>query len=106
MSQGRTPNDYELLRDGIAEATYNRTIIRDGIARIVASQLHTGQDSAMYSFASTGAIDEELLIGEISLELEHGRLEDEERDHVRFLGLYVLKYGDRTKVEGWNDIWG
>jgi len=37
----------------------------DGTARRIAAQLHSGQASALYSLASTGAIDEDRLYREI-----------------------------------------
>lgn len=101
-----TVSDHDLVRNGITEACRDRTGLTDGVARIIASQLHDGQNSALYSLASTGRIDETLLIQEIGYELLQDQLSGEDRVAARLLGLYVLRHGDRPQVDGWADLWG
>jgi hypothetical protein len=48
--------DERVIRQGIEEALHEDRNIDDRTARYIASQLHGGQDSALYSLASTGNI--------------------------------------------------
>jgi hypothetical protein len=75
-------------------------------ARMIASQFHGGQASALYCLASTGAIDLERLRNEyIAIHADPNICEDDKRklDH---LGSYVLDHGIRGPVEGWSRLWG
>ncbi|MCA1606435.1 MAG: hypothetical protein LC775_13420, partial [Acidobacteria bacterium] len=52
--------DEQRIQRGIADAFNEGQAIDDATARRIAAQLHTGQDSALYALASSGALDERL----------------------------------------------
>lgn len=52
--------DEQRIQRGIADALNEERPIDDVTARRIAAQLHTGQDSALYALASSGALDERL----------------------------------------------
>ena len=90
----------------MAEADATDTPIPDAAARMIASQYHGGQATALYSLASCGAIDLRGLHAEyVPLYADpNTQLEDLEKlDH---LGLYFMEHGDRGPVEGWSELWG
>jgi hypothetical protein len=79
-------------------------VISDGQARRIASEWHGGMGSALYSFASSGAVNFEWIMLEIRCELLN--IEDEtQRRELLALGKYVRSAGCRHKQEGWCRIW-
>lgn len=81
-------------------------IISDTAARMIASQFHGGQASAMYSLASTGAIN----MGGLKPELTQTYVENtdfpDEASKLEYLAIYLLHHGDRGPVDGWHTLWG
>lgn len=79
-------------------------VISDGQARRIASEWHGGMGSALYSFASSGAVDFEWIMLEIRCELLN--LDDETlRRELLALGKYVRSAGCRPKQGGWCRLW-
>jgi hypothetical protein len=97
--------DDEILKGVLArlEEFGIHAVIDDSIARLIASQYHGGQSSALYSFASTGAIDKANMIGDI-LECHMAADDDENFDPAALNALYhyVGIHGDREPVKGWH----
>lgn len=103
-------SDQDIVDAAVAEHHAGHPIT-DGQARVIASQWHGGQFSALYTFASSGATvlwdddwqSEDPLArirGEITQDLnpEHPELEA--------LLAYVERVGARSPVEGWSTLWG
>jgi hypothetical protein len=79
-------------------------VISDGQARRIASEWHGGMGSALYSLASSGAVDYEWVMLEIRCELPN--LEDETpRRELLALGKYVRSAGCRPAQAGWCFVW-
>lgn len=102
-------SDDELIQDAIFEAASKRQPIDHAAARMIASQYHSGQDSALYAFASTGAITGELL-NEINFELSRSdrELEPQAESVLEALDEYII---DRIEldavgpVKDWSTLW-
>jgi hypothetical protein len=68
----RQPNsDHRLIYDGITEALREERSIDHATARVIATQLHVGQDTPLYALAASGAVVEGL-----AAELDGLRAED------------------------------
>jgi hypothetical protein len=79
-------------------------VVSDGKARRIASEWHGGMRSALYSFASSGAVDFEWVMLEIRCELLN--LDDETlRRDLLALSKYVRSVGGRPAQEGWCSVW-
>lgn len=98
--QHRESHDERMIREGIEQALRDGTELDDHTARYIASQLHEGQATALYSLASTGAIAEEA----------HDELTrdfDQQPEHVQWwinwLGTYCLNREDKGPVPSWAD---
>lgn len=110
----RLPNqpssDDELIQRQIAEYRERGStgVINDTTARVIASRWHMGQSSALYSFASTGAINLDALQAEMLANFTDPNATDDDREELDVLGLYLLETGDREPVEGWHKAtqWG
>ena len=93
--------DERVIREGIERALREGTELDDHTARYIASQLHEGQATALYSLASTGAIAEEV----------HDELTrdfDQQPEHVQWwinwLGTYCLTREVKGPVPGWSEM--
>lgn len=93
------PIDHE-----IASATSEERSIGDAGARVIASQWHGGQASALYSLTSTGAIDLPQVVAEIN-ECWANADTDYNREHLEALGAYVMARESHDPVEGWSKQW-
>lgn len=100
---GKPSSDELVIAAGIWEARAEGQEIGDDIARRIAAQLHGGQSTALYSLASTGAIDPERLRHELAAAYELHPPE-QVRDWIDCLGTYALHAGERGPVEGWSDL--
>jgi hypothetical protein len=79
-------------------------VISDGQARRIASEWHGGMSSALYSLASSGAIDLDRMRDEISREL--WKLDvGEVRRELLALDKYVRTAGARPAQSGWSRLW-
>ena len=96
-------NDELVIAAGIWEARAEDREIADDIARRIAAQLHSGQATALYSLASTGAIDSGRLRREL-IEAYELHPPEQVRDWIDYLGTYALHAGDRGPVEGWSEL--
>jgi hypothetical protein len=79
-------------------------IISDGQARRIASEWHGDMSSALYSLASSGAIDLDHARDEISRELQSLDV-GEVRRELLALDKYVRMAGERTAVAEWFRLW-
>jgi len=79
-------------------------MINDGQARRIAADWHGGMSSALYSLASSGAIDVERVRGEISCELRQLDV-GEVRRELLALDKYVRTAGTRPAQAGWSRLW-
>lgn len=91
-------HDEQVIRQGIEEALREGTEINDHTARYIASQLHEGQTSALYSLASTGAIAEAV---QNELTREFDQQTEQVRNWINWLGTYCLNRQDKGPVLGW-----
>jgi len=91
--------DLARIAQGIAAAELADRNIDDATARLIASQLHGGQSSALYSLASCGAVDYRDL--RIELLADYDRSPDDVRRMIDHLGTYVIEHDGRGSVEGW-----
>jgi|SRR6266540_2609386 len=97
-------NDELVIAAGIWEARAEDREIADDIARRIAAKLHGGQATALYSLASTGAIEDyERLRGEL-LDTYEQHPPEQVRDWIDCLGTYALRAGERGPVQGWADL--
>ncbi|WOI85955.1 hypothetical protein [Rhodococcus qingshengii] len=100
--------DARLIADGIEHAILEERQIEDGVARIIASQLHSGQRSALYEFTSTGSISRPELFFE-ELGVDYKILDDETRWNIDALMVYALGRvlaGEVDAKDGWASLWG
>ncbi|SDM98584.1 hypothetical protein SAMN04488074_1312 [Lentzea albidocapillata subsp. violacea] len=79
-------------------------MISDGLARRIASDWHGGMSSALYSLASSGAVDLDRARDEISCELQSLDA-GEIRRELLALDKYVRTAGERTAVAEWFRLW-
>lgn len=106
----RRLTDDDHIREAIKKAHENfgeTHIISDAAARMIASQLHGGQASALYSFTSTGAVSMEV-IEEVDREIRDESHSDEVREWADELQQYLIRrhYTEQTDaVEGWSKLW-
>ena len=89
--------DEYRIAQGIRAAIVSGGIIDDVTARLIASQWHGGQATALCSFATTGAITEDLL-DEIESETET------ESEELAALHEYVEYHSIRGPVAGWSRL--
>jgi hypothetical protein len=78
--------------------------ISDGQARRIASEWHGGMSSALYSVASSGAIDLDRTRDEISRELWQLDV-GEVRRELLALDIYVRTASARPARAGWSRLW-
>jgi hypothetical protein len=92
-------SDDETVAEIMAE---NSGELDDRGARIVASWWHGGQTTALYSFASTGTITEDLdwEIGKC----DTGNLAASDLFTLAALARYVETRGERGPREGWSEL--
>jgi len=75
-------------------------MIDDRTAQRIAAEWHSGQSSALYALASSGAIlDVDLIRYEIDMDLADGN--DADRLILDQLGEYINAHGPRSPVPGW-----
>jgi hypothetical protein len=79
-------------------------MISDGQARRITSEWHGGMSSALYSLASSGAVDLDRARDEISRELLSLDV-GEVRRELLALDKYVRTAGERTAVAEWFHSW-
>ncbi len=91
-------HDSRIIRQGIEAAIHEDKDIDDRTARYIASQLHGGQASALYSLASTGKID---LV--VFAEMEAGRetFEPQVQGWVDVLRTCCEARPNKGPIEGW-----
>jgi antirestriction protein len=95
--------DERSIRLGIEAARAADREVDDATARLIASQVHGGQASALYSLASTGNLADDRLEGELR-ELYQSR-DPRVRDWASVLGTYALHREHRGLVDGWATLW-
>ncbi|MGB3822470.1 MAG: hypothetical protein WA972_05870 [Rhodococcus qingshengii] len=100
--------DDELIARGIEHAIEDQRQIDHGVARIIASQLHSGQRSALYEFTSTGSISRpDLFFDELGI--DYKTLDDEARWNIDALMVYALgriQDQDTDPKQDWSRLWG
>lgn len=85
--------------------------ISDACARVIASQWHSGQASAGYSFVSTGAFDHPDILWRELFSDEYRNMSQDDRLAADMLGTYLLdayRAGGnqpRGPVAGWSGLW-
>lgn len=101
--------DDDRINQGIADWRERcEGTITDTTARVIASQHHGGQSSALYSFSSTGRIDIDGMSAELMQSAREYEEDTEVTTHLEALASYVLHHGEREAVEGWHQTtsWG
>ena len=78
--------------------------IDDGTARTIAALFHSGQSTAGYAFASSGAISDPTDVYR-SLFKDYDRADAFERLAGDALGTYLVQAGVRGPVPGWSEHW-
>lgn len=91
--------DVWVIERGIAAALREHRDIDDRTARYIASQLHEGQASALYSFASNGNIEEPCVHDELTQDFD--QQPETIKRWINWLGTYCLEREDKGPVEGW-----
>lgn len=99
----RNKTDDELIEDGIARASVWGEELDDLTARIIASQWHSGQHSLLYSFASTGAIQEGIL-AEVNTCIQHLSTSPTHKMELEYLFRYFMYWGGRDPQENWHEL--
>ncbi|MFJ6416519.1 antirestriction protein ArdA [Paeniglutamicibacter sp. NPDC091659] len=98
-------NDDHLVALAIIEAIAEEREITDAAARVMASQLHGGQWTALYELASTGSIDEERLPHEFVELYNEETASIQVKDMVNLLGTYCINREDKGSQSGWSLQW-
>lgn len=99
-------SDDTTINRACAEAHAEGQEISDTIARMIASQWHSGGGSIGYRFVSTGAIADDpsdtwwSLFGGY-----YEQLDDDMRLQADMLSTYLLRRSDRGPVVGWDGLW-
>jgi hypothetical protein len=105
MEQLPRITDADLINYFIDEAERLQQPISDHTARCIAAQLHSGVNSKYLDLATTGAINQEMLELEITVDWHDGRLDPECKRWLFALMCYVIETGDREPVAGWHMVW-
>src|SRR6266516_320018 len=92
-------HDERVIRQGIEAAQKEEREIDDRTARYIASQLHGGQDSALYALASSGAVIEDDVYHELYEDLESHTLQVQQ--WVEALRTYCLNRERKEPIAGW-----
>lgn len=79
-------------------------MITDTEARRIASSWHGGGGTALYAFASTGAIDTARADHDIKNEIQTCYFYPDDMPGLRSLLAYVVHHGKRGPVPGWADL--
>lgn len=95
-------SEESLILHGLEMADAEGREIDDLTARVIASQWHGGQASALYAFASSGAITHADVWGEVAGDYASASAFD--RRALDCLGTYLLHAGQRGPVRGWSDL--
>jgi len=95
--------DELTIQLGIEAARAEDREVTDTVARAIATQLHDGQGSALYSLASTGGLEHERL--EAELHELHQSQNPRTLAWASVLGTYALHREHRGPVDGWHDLW-
>lgn len=97
-------SDADIVAEAVAR--FHRTEhITDGEARVIASQWHGGQSSALCTLATTGGVRYGEVLDEIWGELNRDQ-ESVDRQALEALMAYVFSVGPRGSVAGWSKLWG
>lgn len=90
--------DERVIREGIEAAVTEGRPIDDRTARYIAGQLHSGQASALYALASSGAVQ-----AEVFGEMDRDRSEQpaQVRVWLASLTVYCAVRGESGPVAGW-----
>jgi hypothetical protein len=92
--------DAWVIERGIAVTLREGRDIDDRVARYIASQLHEGQASALYSLTSTGNIEEPRIHDELTKDFD--QQPEQIKRWINALGFYCLGREDKGPVEGWS----
>ncbi len=95
--------DEQAIQLGIEAARAEDREVDDAVARCIAAQLHGGQGSALYSLASTGSLEDDLMETELC-ELYQSR-NPRILEWASVLGTYALHREHRGPVDGWAKLW-
>jgi hypothetical protein len=97
-------SDFDKI-DAHLSALADGDVISDACARMIASQWHGGQFSALYALASSGAIE----AVDVSRELQGVQaVTQRPASHtaeLNALAAYVRHHGARGPVPGWSSLW-
>jgi antirestriction protein len=96
--QHEESHDERVIREGIEAAAREQREIDDRTARYIASQLHEGQASALYSLASSGAITEDV---RDELTRDFDQQTEQVKTWINWLGTYCLNREDKGPVPNW-----
>ncbi|MBT8161445.1 MULTISPECIES: hypothetical protein [Arthrobacter] len=98
--------DDDLIDQAIQRARERESVIDDAAARVIAAQLHGGQASALYSLASSGAIDREGLEVELRLDAREFKHDPRVLGQLEALSAYIDNRGvDVEPRAGWHELW-
>ncbi|HEY9470900.1 MAG TPA: antirestriction protein ArdA [Propionibacteriaceae bacterium] len=92
--------DERAIREGIEAALRDHRDIDDRTAATIATQLHEGQASALYSLASTGMIDERV---HDELTRNFDQQPEQVKDWINWLGTYCVHRPEKGPIPGWTD---
>ena len=92
--------DEWVIEQGITAAEQEDRPIDNRTAHYIAAQLHEGQGSALYSFASTGTIEELAIHQELAYRIYEQP--DQVQAWINRLGQYCSLREDKGPIEGWH----
>lgn len=99
-------SDDELVAREIAKAIREQRPVSDAGARVISSMIHEGQESALYSLASSGAIVDGLAD---ELERDYNRADRNDQNEIRTWVVQLMDYigGRETTdpIDGWSQLW-
>lgn len=94
--------DWDIINTELDAAEREKRTVSDLVARVIATQFHGGQPSALYAFSSTGIIEDHL-DDEIHAAIQDSN-EDEERRALEALDTYCKGRSDKSRQAGWSTL--
>jgi hypothetical protein len=101
----RRLTDEQLIEQELELAAIEKRTITDAAARVIASQLHGGETSALYSLSSAGAIDEDGLAHELAHLKNDRDMPVEVGRWLEALESYAMHRESTAPVEDWHKLW-
>lgn len=94
--------DWDVIRAELDAAEREARTISDLAARVIATQFHGGQSSALYALSSTGSISDGW-DSEVRIAITHSD-EYQERRALEALAAYCERRRDKCRQPNWSTL--